>query len=65
MNTAPIRKSLVAAAGAGFFAAVAGLAAGMADGDLTRPEGVIAAGLGLAALAATGRATWRVPNDPT
>jgi len=57
MNTsalATIRKALI---GAGF-AAAAALGAAMLDGDLTRPEAVVSAGMGLVA----GAAVWRVPN---
>lgn len=63
MNLATIRKALVAASGAALFAGVAGLAAGMSDGQLTGPESVVAGGLALAAFATTGAATWRVPNE--
>lgn len=58
-----IRKALVAGIGAGFFAGTAGLAAGMADGNLTGPEAVIAGGLALGALASVGGATWGVKNE--
>lgn len=52
---AKIRKSLIAA----FGAAAAALGASMLDGNLTRPELVIAAGAGLV----FGFAAWRVPNS--
>lgn len=52
-----IRKALVAAG----FAAAAALGAAMLDGDLTAAEGVVSAGMGLVA----GAATWRVPNSPS
>lgn len=51
-----IRKALVAAA----FAATAALGAAMLDGNLTAPECIVSAGMGLVA----GAATWRVPNAP-
>jgi hypothetical protein len=51
---ATIRKALMA----GGFAGAAALGASMLDGDLTRPEAVIAVGMAL-----TGAvATWRIPN---
>lgn len=49
-----IRKALVA----GAFAAAAALGGAMLDGDLTVPECIVSAGMGLVA----GAATWRVPN---
>lgn len=52
MNT--IRKALAAAG----FAAAAALGAAMLDGNLTVAEGVVSAGMGLVA----GAATWRIPN---
>lgn len=51
-----IRKALLAAA----FAAAAALGAAMLDGNLTGPELIVSAGMGLVA----GAATWRVPNAP-
>lgn len=49
-----IRKALIAAGGA----AAAALGGAMLDGDLTRPETIVAAGAGLV----FGFAAWRVPN---
>lgn len=51
---ATMRKAVLAAG----FAAAAALGGAMLDGDLTAAEGIVAAGMGLVA----GAATWRVPN---
>lgn len=51
---APIRKALIAAAGA----EVAGIGAAMLDGGLTIPEAIAATGAALV----FGFAAWRVPN---
>lgn len=51
---ATIRKALVAAG----FASAAALGGSMLDGNITSSEGIIAAGMGLLA----GAATYRVPN---
>ena len=52
-----IRKALMAAG----FAGAAALGAAMLDGDLTRPEAVIALGMALTG----GVAVWRIPNNET
>lgn len=49
-----IRKAIVS----GGFATAAALGAAMLDGNITRPEILVAAGMGLVA----GAATYRVPN---
>jgi hypothetical protein len=49
-----IRKALLAAG----FTLTGALGAAMLDGNLTRPEAVVAGGMALIA----GGATWRVPN---
>ena len=49
-----IRKALTAAG----FAAAAALGAAMLDGDLTGPEAIVSAGMGLIA----GAAVYKVPN---
>jgi hypothetical protein len=49
-----IRKALLAAG----FTGIAAIGTAMLDGDITRKEGLIAAGMGLVA----GAATYRVPN---
>lgn len=51
---APIRKALIAAAGA----EVAGLGAAMLDGAISLPEVIAATGAALV----FGFAAWRVPN---
>ena len=51
-----IRKALTA----GGFAAAAALGTALLDGDLTRPEVLASAGMGLVA----GAATWRIRNAP-
>lgn len=55
-------KALVAGGGSALFASVAALAASLADGNLTTPELLIAAGAGLAAFAAVGKATFEATN---
>lgn len=49
-----VRKAVLAAG----FASAAALGGAMLDGDLTRPECLIAAGMGLVA----GAAVYRIPN---
>lgn len=49
-----IRKALLAAG----FASTAALGAAMLDGNLTGPEAIVSAGMGLVA----GAAVYRVPN---
>ena len=54
MTIATIRKAVTAAG----FAAAAALGAAMLDGDLTKAETIVSAGMGLVA----GAAVYRVPN---
>lgn len=62
MSPAAFRKALVAAAGAALFAVLAGLGAGLSDGDLDAGEALTALGAGATAAAVVGRATFVVPN---
>lgn len=55
-NLRPIRKAVLAYV----LPFVGALGGAMADGDITRPEVVVAVGVGLV----TGTAVYRVPNTP-
>ncbi len=56
MRIAPVRKAVLAYV----LPFVGALGGAMADGDVTRPEVVVAIGVGLV----TGTAVYRVPNTP-
>lgn len=57
MRIAPVRKAVLAYV----LPFVGALGGAMADGDVTRPEVVVAVGVGLV----TGTAVYRVPNEPS
>lgn len=55
-NLKPVRKAVLAYV----LPTLGAIGGAMADGDITRPEVVVAIGVGLV----TGTAVYRVPNTP-